>query len=115
MGVFGEYYVKTAGRRLLFIVLLALLTFALGFAVLGGRVVPADGMTIEKWLQRFYLCGGLSLLLGVVCAAVWFGKGLFYDANSGRQMRPLYYGLGALTLAGAVLLGFLVLPRTDEG
>ena len=112
--MFGEYYVKTAGRRLLFIVLLALLTFALGFAVLGGRVVPADGMTIEKWLQRFYLCGGLSLLLGVVCAAVWFGKGLFYDANSGRQMRPLYYGLGALTLAGAVLLGFLVLPRTHE-
>ena len=31
MSVFGEYYVKTAARRLLFIVLLALLTFALGF------------------------------------------------------------------------------------
>jgi hypothetical protein len=114
MVVFGEYYVKTAARRLLFIVLLALLTFALGFLLLGGRVVPADGMTIETWLQRFYLCGGLSLLLGLVCAGIWFGKGLFYDANSGKKITSLYYGLGAVTLVGAVLIAVAVLPRAYE-
>ena len=83
MGVFGEYYVKTAGRRLLFIVLLALLTFALGFAVLGGRVVPADGMTIEKWLQRFYLCGGICHYRKCqLHGGTW--KGTYLHANEHR-------------------------------
>jgi len=112
--VFREYYLKTVRQRLAVLAGPALITFLLGYFFLSAQTVPAGGLTIENWLQHYYLCGLGSLLWGLLGAGVWFYRGLSYDALTGPKLAPLYYGLLFLTLAGAALIAFTLLPSAYE-
>ena len=111
--MFAEYYLKTASKRALIAALLFLLTLVWGWAV-SLVVVPAYGLALESWLQRFYMCGLVSLLCGLAVAAFWFKEGLTYDQAGGRPIEKIYKlcGLGAVA-AGLVVAGIL-LPRAYE-
>ena len=79
------------GALVLFIVFWLLLFFGYGNLVLADSVVPVEGMEVDEWLAGFRMCGGISGILGFICAAIWFYIGDGFAGESGISVK--YYGL----------------------
>ena len=71
------------GALVLFIVFWLLLFFGYGNLVLADSVVPVEGMEVDEWLAGFRMCGGISGILGFICAAIWFYIGDGFAGEGG--------------------------------
>ena len=80
------------GALVLFIVFWLLLFFGYGNLVLADSVVPVEGMEVDEWLAGFRMCGGISGILGFICAAIWFyiGDGFAGERRHDRRSFPIY-------------------------
>lgn len=101
------------GALVLFIVFWLLLFFGYGNLVLADSVVPVEGMEVDEWLAGFRMCGGISGILGFICAAIWFYIGDGFAGESGISVK--YYGWLIVSFFFGVATNFLFLPASQEG
>lgn len=104
------FAVKTLGLLVFFWLLMI---FGYGNFFLMDTVVPVEGIEVDEWINGYRTCGGVSGLLGFICAAIWFAIGNGYAGEGGISIK--YYGLWILAAVLGVGCNFVLLPGAVEG
>lgn len=106
----GSFTVKTLGLLVFFWLLMI---FGYGNFFLMDTIVPVEGIEVDEWINGYRTCGGVSGLLGFICAAIWFAIGSGYAGEGGISIK--YYALWILAAVLGVGCNFLLLPGSVEG
>lgn len=106
--------VKSWGiAALISIVLWLVFGYAYGDFVLGDTVVPEKGVTIDDWLDAYYIAVGISVVAAWLGNAIWWFIGKSFSGGSGISMK--YYLVWALTLIGGLIAAFGFMEAAVEG
>lgn len=74
----------------------------IGWGYLEDNIVPEKGIEISEWMDQYYFCGGISIIIGILCSAIWYWKGIKYNGNG--KMARWFWGLWFLSLVIAIII-----------
>lgn len=97
-------WLKHLGITLFFALIMIAVFFVHGEFFLQDSIVPAEGITIESWIESYEVAGLLASLLGVGVSAIWFFIGNNHNGGSGIAVKYLLLFVLALILGGVTNL-----------
>lgn len=104
---------KLIRSLVVYAILWALLIYVYGSFVLVDDIVPDTGIDIDEWMQSFYIAGGISVIVGMVCTGIWYYLGNSFAGEAGISGK--FYLLWVLSLIGSFITEVVVVDPSQEG
>lgn len=109
MGKNGSFAGKVFGLAVVFVIIM----YALGIFYLEDTIVPEKGVEISEWMDEFYICGWISIIIGSIFGGIWYWKGIKFDGTG--NLTPWFWGLWIVSFIIAIVIAIAGLLAYVDG